>query len=360
MIVTLYRRGKVYYLKYAKQTGLPRRSLATSDRKKAEAICVAEEHRLLFESFGVEQRTIERIRFSLCLQKFMDHKRAAGLREASLEGYLFVLNRFGKSLRRDITVDAITIELVERYILEATTGGRSRKSIRNEVFILNTFFVFAVERNFVRTNPLARMKKPKPVHHEPRPLSPEQYRSLMAAMTTDPVYADYVRFYTLTGIRRADGPTLRDGVHVDLSARTLMLPQQKQGNCKRLMISDELLPVLLRLLAGKDAEGRFIHMHKADLSKRFKAYARKAGLPEHITFHSLRHTFGSWLAQGGVGLSTLQRLMGHSDWRSTAGYVGAFDESLRVALEHLKLPSDEKRRHKSDTPPSLSLENRLN
>lgn len=98
MIVTLYKRGKVYYLKYAKQTGLPRRSLATSDRKKADAIRVAEEHRLLFESFGVEQRTIERIRFADCVTRFMDHKQAHGLRLGSLEGYLFVLNRFGSPL----------------------------------------------------------------------------------------------------------------------------------------------------------------------------------------------------------------------------------------------------------------------
>ncbi len=360
MIVRLFRRGKIYYLKYALQTGLPRRSLATSDRKKADAIRVAEEHRLLFESFGVERRALERIRFSDCVQRFMDHKRAGGLREGSLEGYLFVLNRFGESLKHDLTVDAITVEHIERYILEATGDGRARKSIRNEVFILNTFFVFTVERDFARVNPLARMKKPKPVHHEPRPLSPEQYRALMVAMAADPVFSDYVRFYTLTGIRRADGPILRDGVHVDLGARTLILPQQKQANVKRLTISDELLPVLVRLLARKDADGRFIHMHKADLSKRFKHYARKAGLPEQITLHSLRHTFGSWLAQGGVGLSTLQRLMGHSDWRSTQGYVGAFDEGLKLALENLHLPVEEKNRPKSDTPPSLTLTNRLN
>lgn len=360
MLVSLYRRGRVYYLKYAAQTGLPRRSLGTSDRKKAEAIRVAEEHRLLFVSFGVEQRPLERVRFSECIVRFMDHKRASGLREGSLEGYLFVLNRFGKSLKHDLSVDSITIEHVERYILEASDARRSRKSIRNEIFILNTFFVFAVERNYVRTNPLARMKKPRPVHHEPRPLSPEQFRALMAEMKGDPVFADYVRFYTLTGIRRADGPMLRDGVHVDMGARTLTLPQQKQGNYKQLMISDELLPVLGRLLARKDPSGRFILMHKADLSKRFRRYATRAQLPAHITFHSLRHTFGSWLARGGVGLSTLQRLMGHSDWRSTAGYVGAFDEGLRTALEQLRLPVDENRRHKSDTLPSLTLENRQN
>ena len=51
--------------------------------------------------------------------------------------------------------------------------------------------------------------------------------------------------------------------------------------------------------------------------------------------------------------------MGHSDWRSTAGYAGAFDEGLKLALEHLHLPVDEKKRHKSDTLPSLSLEDRL-
>jgi integrase len=178
----------------------------------------------------------------------------------------------------------------------------------------------------------------------------------MLVMKADPYFSDVVRFYLLTGIRRGDGPLLRKGVHVDLEARTLLLPQQKQRNTKRLMITDELLPVLRRLLAGADETGRFIHPHKADLSKRFTKYRKKAGLPAVITFHSLRHTFGSWLAQGGVGLATLQRLMGHSDARSTQGYVGAFDEGMRVALERLKLPEPGEGSHKYRTLLTVDLE----
>ena len=39
-----------------------------------------------------------------------------------------------------------------------------------------------------------------------------------------------------------------------------------------------------------------------------------------IHFHSLRHTFASWLVQDGVSLYEVQKLLGHSSTRVTEVY----------------------------------------
>lgn len=50
----------------------------------------------------------------------------------------------------------------------------------------------------------------------------------------------------------------------------------------------------------------------------FKRIVGDAGLPFEatdpfkVTFHTLRHTFASWLIMGGVDLFTVSKLMGHS------------------------------------------------
>ena len=42
---------------------------------------------------------------------------------------------------------------------------------------------------------------------------------------------------------------------------------------------------------------------------------------EHIDFHSLRHTFASWLAMSGVNLHTIMVLLDHHDIRQTLRYA---------------------------------------
>jgi integrase len=57
------------------------------------------------------------------------------------------------------------------------------------------------------------------------------------------------------------------------------------------------------------------------VSKRFRHYRRMAGLPEEIHFHSLRHTCASWLAEKGVPLPVIQRVLGHSTISMTLRYA---------------------------------------
>ena len=54
--------------------------------------------------------------------------------------------------------------------------------------------------------------------------------------------------------------------------------------------------------------------------KRLKAALRVAGVRQ-ITFHELRHTFGTQMAAAGVPMRTLQEWMGHRDIKTTLIYA---------------------------------------
>ncbi|HEX8385896.1 MAG TPA: site-specific integrase [Rubricoccaceae bacterium] len=70
-------------------------------------------------------------------------------------------------------------------------------------------------------------------------------------------------------------------------------------------------------------------------SKSFLRYRRAAGLPDEIHFHSLRHTYASWLVQGGVALVRVKEVLGHASLATTLRYAhlapdSAFDEVARA------------------------------
>jgi integrase len=54
-----------------------------------------------------------------------------------------------------------------------------------------------------------------------------------------------------------------------------------------------------------------------------------------IVFHSLRHTFASWLAQDGVSLTIIAELMGHSTIRMTQRYAKLSPDSKKDAVNRV-------------------------
>ena len=55
-----------------------------------------------------------------------------------------------------------------------------------------------------------------------------------------------------------------------------------------------------------------------------------------VTFHTLRHTYASWLVQKGVDLYTVKKLMGHSTLAMTERYSHLAQDNLRDAVKKLE------------------------
>jgi integrase len=72
-----------------------------------------------------------------------------------------------------------------------------------------------------------------------------------------------------------------------------------------------------------------------DLSRAMARVCTQAGL-EDVTFHTLRHTFASRLAQAGMPLNTIRELLGHGDMKVTMRYAHLAPNNLREAVETLE------------------------
>jgi site-specific recombinase XerD len=64
------------------------------------------------------------------------------------------------------------------------------------------------------------------------------------------------------------------------------------------------------------------------ISKKFKRYVRATRLNERLHFHSLRHTFCSWLAEANVSLYAISKLAGHSQTKTTEIYAHLQSDSM--------------------------------
>ena len=57
---------------------------------------------------------------------------------------------------------------------------------------------------------------------------------------------------------------------------------------------------------------------------------------QKVVFHTLRHTFASWLVQGGTDLYAVQKLMGHKSFDMVQRYAHLSDENLKSAIKNLE------------------------
>jgi integrase len=73
----------------------------------------------------------------------------------------------------------------------------------------------------------------------------------------------------------------------------------------------------------------------------FKKACEEAGLEygrdkaDGVTFHTLRHTYGTYLAKQGTHIRTIQELLGHKNIKMTQRYTKVADDSKRQAVNGL-------------------------
>ncbi|WP_298066252.1 site-specific integrase [uncultured Mailhella sp.] len=144
-----------------------------------------------------------------------------------------------------------------------------------------------------------------------------------------------LRLLLLTGARKSEILKARwENVRLDL--HLLIVPLSKSGKPRHIPLTDAALEVLRALPRKPDVPWLFPgHVTGKPLSDIFffwKNLRNELGLDD-VRIHDLRHTFASFLVNAGHSLYEAQRLLGHSDPRTTMRYAHLGQTSLLAAAE---------------------------
>ncbi len=106
------------------------------------------------------------------------------------------------------------------------------------------------------------------------------------------------------------------------------------GDVAQKKIDHYLKTIRPQLLKGKTSAYLFPvragrPMTRQGFWKLILKYARKAGIGQRISPHSLRHSFATHLLEGGADLRAVQMMLGHADISTTQIYTHITDDHLK-------------------------------
>lgn len=229
-------------------------------------------------------------------------------------------------------------------------GKRARRATANRVFsVLKAILNRAFERGMVASDVTWRKVKPFPKVDEARIrfLSDKESIRLVNACPVD------LRMLTsaalLTGARYGELTALLTN-DIDLHGKRIYIAQSKSGRPRYIPINDDGVQLFRKVIAGKMGDAPVFTKSDGKLWRKnhqvrpLNAACGIAKIRPVISFHELRHTYASHLAQAGVDLLTISKLLGHSDTRITSKhYAHLADKTLAAAV--LNLPSFKIDRH---------------
>ena len=152
---------------------------------------------------------------------------------------------------------------------------------------------------------------------------------------------DIVQGLLMTGCRKRELLDAR-WEHVNFELKIWHIPFTKQGKPHDLPITNELNDYFCALRSFGKSKYLFpspqTGMPYKSIFQSWDTARKAAELPE-LRMHDLRHTFASFLVNGGCSLYEVQRLLGHTNSKTTQRYAhlsqSALSEAMRVASRRL-------------------------
>jgi integrase len=195
------------------------------------------------------------------------------------------------------------------------------------------------------------VKKPKFDNRRVRHLSAEQAAALLEKVRKRSEKTHAICVIALYSGARAGEIFSLTWADVDLSRGILTLRDTKSnGLTRRAFITERMREVLEPMKRGKPDELVFPDRKgkKADqVSYAFNRAVADLQLNDGVTdrrqrvcFHTLRHSFASWLVERGTDLYQVKELMGHSTIALTERYAHLRPHTLQAAVKVLDEPPE--------------------
>ncbi len=283
------------------------------------------------------------------------------------EGYQRIVELYLNPYLGRVLLTKLGPEHVQRMINTLVTKGLAPNTIRNIRAVLRRALNQALRWRLVTFNAASLAEIPRIEQEHMSALDEQQARALLRTLKGERLEVLY-RVGLSLGLRRGEILGLR-WIDVDFERATLSVAQilqrtkakglifstpKTKGSVRTIPMPRVLLAALKLHKERQDQAGvenphglvfistKGTPLDPDDITHRFKAFVKAAGLPIDIHFHSLRHSCATLLLAQGVPMHIVKDILGHSQISTTMRYAHPTEQTMRDATAEMDeiLPED--------------------
>lgn len=237
----------------------------------------------------------------------------------------------------------ITVTNLNSYILNLERNNFKAATVSRNIASIKAFYHYLFKEGIVKEDISEVLKAPKIEKKIPEILSMEEVVRLLEQPKGDTPkeIRDKAMLELLyaTGIRVTELISLKV---MDVNLQMGFIICRDTDKERVIPFGTEAKNALIRYLDGTrdemidapDSEILFANCSGQSMSRQgfwklIKYYAKKAGITDDITPHTLRHSFAAHLVENGADLRSVQEMLGHSDISTTQIYANMSHSRIR-------------------------------
>lgn len=284
-------------------------------------------------------RTYERANLPRRIESFLAAKKIDGLSPQTLQHYRETLRMFSRRVYKP--VQRITTDDLREYIAYLGDERHLRDTTtQTHINVLRSFFQWLTDEDVIKKNPMRKIKSLKIDRLRSRhPLSAEQLELLRDGCETYKEKA-LLEFLVSSGCRLGEVVGLRVD-QVDWQARrvTVIGKGNKQREVYFSVRAKLMLQMYIRGRRGGDAlfassRAPYAPMGPRSIQKTLAQLGKRI-LTRRVHPHLMRHTFASQALNGGMDLTVIQHLLGHTDPKTTLIYAELSPRRVQYEYERI-------------------------
>jgi integrase/recombinase XerC len=279
--------------------------------------------------------------------RFLEHLRAEkNYSKHTLTSYTHDLREFYKFMIKE-KMSELDKNHLRSYLAQMNAQGLSKRTVARRMAAMRTFFRFLVREGYVPKNPMQALKSPKQDKKLPMVLEEGEVDRLLEAPEDDLTgRRDKAILETLysTGMRVSELVGLKlDRVDFIGGVCRVLGKGAKERMCP---IGDKALRSIRRYLESREKEGFppsgpvFLNhsqnkkgsgLTARSVERLLDRYIESTSRRQHISPHTLRHSFATHLLNRGADLKSVQELLGHENLSTTQIYTHVSTQRLKEA-----------------------------
>ncbi len=333
----MFKRSGVWWMCIRKNGRKIQKSLETSDKELAKDI-EAEVRTEIVKGKYYEKPIGDGKTFSQLVGKFMKEyapKKSVNMQKSYKTSAKHLIPFFG-----DLKLLSVSRNKISKYKVLRKSEGVRPATINRELAMLSKAFTLAVEEwEWLELKPFNKVSREEENNEIERYLTLDEEKKLLA--NCPEWLKDLIVFSLNTGLRQDEQLSL-SWSRVSLLRKTILIQETKSGKPRSIPLNQTTLNILERKAKKRSIKDDLVFFNsrgtkidKHNLIRAFREILKRLEIAD-FSWHGLRRTFATRLAQKGVDIYKISKLLGHEDVRTTQKrYAHHCPESLRDGVEIL-------------------------